>query len=62
MNAGSMNRAVGSTIDLLRRTGVLDPTRAGAAAFGVTRWGPSLAAGVAASGLRRRNLGRQGRL
>ena len=46
---------VGATIDVIRRTGLLDPTRTAALVGGLTRWGPSLAAGVAAGALRLRN-------
>ena len=45
---------VGAVIDLVRRTGLIDPTRAAALGAGLTRWGPSLAAGVAAGALRQR--------
>ena len=45
---------VGAAIDLIRRTGLIDPTRAAALGAGLTRWGPSLAAGVAAGALRLR--------
>ncbi|MEO0494109.1 MAG: AMP-binding protein [Actinomycetota bacterium] len=45
---------VGGVIDLVRRTGLVDPTRAAALGAGLTRWGPSLAAGVAAGALRTR--------
>lgn len=45
---------VGASIDLIRRTGLVDPTRAVALGAGLTRWGPTLAAGVAAAGLRLR--------
>lgn len=40
------------TLDLLRRSGLLDPLRSGAVAAGISRWGPSLAAGVMAGALR----------
>ncbi|MDJ0974532.1 MAG: AMP-binding protein [Planctomycetota bacterium] len=46
---------VGATLDLIRRTGLLDPTRTAALTGGLVRWGPSLAAGVAAGALRLRN-------
>ncbi|MEM9201230.1 MAG: AMP-binding protein [Actinomycetota bacterium] len=50
-----MARDVGAVFDLIRRTGLLDPTRTAALAGGLTRWGPSLAAGVAAGAVRLRN-------
>lgn len=46
---------VGATLSVIRRAGLLDPTRTAALAGGLTRWGPSLAAGVAAGALRLRN-------
>jgi fatty-acyl-CoA synthase len=46
---------VGAMFDVIRRAGLLDPTRTAALAGGLTRWGPSLAAGVAAGALRLRN-------
>ena len=45
---------VGAAIDLIRRTSLIDPTRVAALGAGLTRWGPSLAAGVAAGALRLR--------
>ncbi|MEM8707868.1 MAG: AMP-binding protein [Actinomycetota bacterium] len=45
---------VGAAIDLIRRAGLVDPTRTAALGAGLTRWGPSLAAGVAAGALRLR--------
>lgn len=41
-----------ASLGLLRRSGLLDPLRAGAVTAGLGRWGPSLAAGVAAGALR----------
>ena len=41
-----------ATLDLLRRSRMLDPLRVGAVTTGLSRWGPSLAAGVLAGALR----------
>ncbi len=44
-----------ATLDVLQRTGVVDPTRVAALTGGLARWGPSLAATCAAGSLRLRN-------
>lgn len=46
---------IGATFELIHRAGLLDPTRTAALTTGLVRWGPSLAAGVAAGALRLRN-------